>query len=195
MTLLVRHAVPTGVIVLLLASLLAGCGTSEAQQAAAPTPSFSQAPVETYTDTEAAGDSQAEAAAETDADTESAGDASTSKPLTAAEKKMLKRVHLAGVSIGADGHYIVVRFSAPPRLADSWRNARMSVTDEESGTAYDQIPTMPLVGLLYAPPHTDGQVGYVTFVNNPPLPTGARLTVALGDFVQKHVAVQGGGEE
>jgi hypothetical protein len=150
----------------------------------------------TYTDTEAADDSQAaEAAAETDADTESAGDTSTSKPVTAAEKKMLKRVHLAGVSIGADGHYIVVRFTAPPRLADSWRGAPMSVTDEETGTAYDQIPTMPLVGLLYAPPHTDGQVGYVTFVNNPRLPTGARLTVALGDFVEKHVAVQGGGDE
>ena len=193
MTLLVRHAVPTGVIVLLLASLLAGCGTSEAQQAAAPTPSFSQAPVETYTDTETAGDSQAPA--ETDADTETAGDASTSKQGTAAEKKMLKRVHLAGVSVGADGHYIVVRFQAPPRLAESWRNAPMSVTDEETGAEYDQIPTMPLVGLLYGPPHTDGQVGYVTFVNEPRLPIGARLTVALGDFVQKHVAVQGGGEQ
>jgi hypothetical protein len=177
MTLLVRHAVPTGVVALLLASLLAGCGTSQAQQVAAPTPSFSQAPVETYTDTE------------------SADDVSSSKPGSAAEKKMLKRVHLAGVSIGADGHYIVVRFKAPPRLAESWRSAPMSVTDERTGAVYDQIPTMPLVGLLFAPPHTDGQVGYVTFVNEPRLPTDARLTVALGDFEQKHVAVEGGGEE
>jgi hypothetical protein len=71
----------------------------------------------------------------------------------------------------------------------------MSATDERTGRVYDQIPTMPLVGLLYGPPHREGQIGYVTFLNEPGLQTGARLTIKLGDFVQKHVAVQGGGEE
>lgn len=165
----------SGLVAVLAAALLSGCGSSAAPEAA-PTSSASQAPVQAYTDT-------------------GADDADTAPPPTASERAQLARVHIVAVSIAAKGHYVSVQFRAPPRLADGWRSGPLSVTDERTHRVYDQIPNMPVIGSLFAPPHKEGQIGYVMFANVPPLGVGARLTVVLGDFKKAHVEVKEGGTQ
>ena len=62
--------------------------------------------------------------------------------------------------------------------------------DEATGAIYDDIPLAPLIGELFGRPVSDGQAGYVMFLNLPPLSAGSRVTVVLGGFRQEHVPVQ-----
>lgn len=162
-----------GAAVVVAAAWLGGCG-SPSSPVVTPSPAISQAPVQTYTD--------------------SGDNASVAAPaITPAERAMLARVHVIAVSIAAGGHYVSVQFKAPPKLARDWRSEPLSVTDERTHRVYDQIPTVPLIGSLMAPPHKEGQVGYVMFLNVPSLQPGDRVTVVLGQFKKKHVSVGNGG--
>jgi len=100
-------------------------------------------------------------------------------------------VELLRVSFGADGAYIYVQFKAHPQVADKFWPGVLSVVDEATGTVYNEVPVMPVIGPLIARPKQEGQLGYVMLVNAPPgLRSGSIVTVILGDFRQEHVTVQ-----
>ena len=95
------------------------------------------------------------------------------------------------VSFGADGAYIYVQFKAHPQVADKFWPGVLSVVDEATGTVYNEVPVMPVIGPLIARPKQEGQLGYVMLVNAPPgLRSGSIVTVILADFRQEHVTVQ-----
>ena len=100
-------------------------------------------------------------------------------------------VELLGVSFGADGAYIYVQFRASPKVAEKFWPGVLSVVDEATGTVYNEVPVMPVIGPLIARPKQEGQLGYVMLVNAPPgLRSGSIVTVILADFRQEHVTVQ-----
>lgn len=100
-------------------------------------------------------------------------------------------VELVSVGIGAEGLFIQVYFIAPPAIAGGWYQGNVSVTEEASGTVYNEIPVLPVVGPLFGKPVEDGQVGYVMLVNAPvPLQPGAQVTVKLGDYIFEHIQVK-----
>lgn len=100
-------------------------------------------------------------------------------------------VQVLGVSFAAEGAMIMVRFLASPDEAEKWWPGNVSVEDEVSGTIYNEIPVMPIIGPLIARPKVEGQQGYVMLVNPPPgLRTGALVTVVLGTYCFEHVPVQ-----
>jgi hypothetical protein len=100
-------------------------------------------------------------------------------------------VELLGVSFGADGAYIYVQYKASPKVADKFWPGVLSVVDEATGTVYNEVPVMPVIGPLIARPKQEGQMGYVMLVNAPPgLRSGSIVTVILADFRQEHVTVQ-----
>ncbi len=101
------------------------------------------------------------------------------------------RVQILSVSLAEEGGLIMVRFKAPPEVAQQWWQGRVSVVDEATGTAYNEIPDAPNIGPLIARPKVAGQPGYVMLVNPPPgLHPGAWVTVVLGNFKQEHLLVQ-----
>lgn len=113
-------------------------------------------------------------------------DAATPAPTLSSEYY----VNLVGVSYAADGKMIIVQYKASRKAVDDFWPGRLSVTDEATGTVYDSVPTMPVIGPLIGRPHTVDQVGYVMFDNTPPgLPPGSLVTVNLGKFQQEHVRV------
>jgi hypothetical protein len=76
-------------------------------------------------------------------------------------------------------------------VAGSWYQGIVSVTDEGTGTVYNEVPVIPVVGPLFGKPVQDGQRGYVMFVNGPvPLQSGSLVTVTLGDYIFKHLLVK-----
>jgi hypothetical protein len=100
-------------------------------------------------------------------------------------------VELISVGIGAEGLFVQVYFIAPPAIAGGWYQGNVSVTEEASGTVYNEIPVLPVVGPLFGKPVEDGQVGYVMLVNAPvPLQPGAQVTVKLGDYIFEHIQVK-----
>lgn len=100
-------------------------------------------------------------------------------------------VELLGVGIGAEGNFIEVYFLAPPQVAGTWYQGNVSVVDENTGTVYNEVPVIPVVGPLFGKPVEAGQMGYVMFVNAPtPLQSGAIVTVTLGEYVFEHVQVK-----
>ena len=100
-------------------------------------------------------------------------------------------VEMLGVEIGTEGNFIVVYFRAPPSVAGSWYQGIVSVTDEASGTVYNEIPVLPVVGPLFGKPVEAGQIGYVMLVNAPvPLQSGSFVTVTLGEYVFEHIQVK-----
>ncbi len=102
------------------------------------------------------------------------------------------QVQVMDVGFGVDGRLIMVRFKAPPKIADQWWQGRVSVVDEATGTVYNEIPVTPLIGPLIGRPKIAGQIGYVMLVNtNGSLHSGSIVTVVLGDFKQEHVTVAG----
>jgi hypothetical protein len=115
-------------------------------------------------------------------------EAPEAEPLVTGEP-ITQTVELIGVVYAADGALLVVRFKAPPAEARrTMQQGRVSVTDEASGTRYDEIPNMPVIGPLIAHPARAGQVGYVMLVNTPPgISPGSLVTVVLGNFKQEHV--------
>ncbi len=95
------------------------------------------------------------------------------------------------VGFAAEGSYIIVNYTADPKVAQSFWPGVVSILDEASGTIYNEVPVAPVIGPLIARPHEQGQVGYFMLVNAPvPLQTGASVTVVLGDFKKEHVIVQ-----
>jgi len=100
-------------------------------------------------------------------------------------------VELLGVGFGADGAFIVVNYRASPQVAQKFWPGVLSVTDEATGTVFNEVPVMPVIGPLIARPVEEGQPGYVMFVHAPPvLHSGSRVTVVLDTFRQEHVSVQ-----
>jgi hypothetical protein len=90
-----------------------------------------------------------------------------------------------------EGGLIMVRFKAPPKIAEQWWQGRVSVIDEATGKVYNEIPVTPLIGPLIGRPKIAGQSGYVMLVNAPlSLQPGSTVTVVLGNFQQEHVTVQ-----
>jgi hypothetical protein len=99
-------------------------------------------------------------------------------------------IELLSVDFAADGNLISVQFVAPPSVARRWNQGTVSVTDEGTGTAYNEVPVMPAIGPLIGHPKEAGQRGYVMLVNTAPgLRPGSLVTVVLGEFKQEHVRV------
>ncbi len=78
-------------------------------------------------------------------------------------------VEVLGVGFAGDVGMIMVRFLAPPDEAEKWWQGSVSVTDEDNGAVYNEIPVMPKIGPLIGRPKIEGQAGYVMLVNNPPI--------------------------
>jgi hypothetical protein len=101
-------------------------------------------------------------------------------------------VEIISVGFAGEGGFIHVQFMATPSLARRWNQGLVSVTDEETGIEYTEIPIMPVVGALIGKPLHEGQPGYVMLVNAPvPLKAGARVTVKLGDYIEEGLIVHG----
>lgn len=99
-------------------------------------------------------------------------------------------VEVVGVSYAADGKMIIVEYRASRSAVDDFWPGKLSVTDEVTGTVYESVPTMPVIGPLIGRTLTTDQVGYVMFDNIPPgLPPGSLVTVRLGKYQQEHVQV------
>jgi hypothetical protein len=101
------------------------------------------------------------------------------------------KLEIISVSYGADGAYLVVNFLADPQIAQTFWPGALSITDESSGTVYNEVPVMPIIGPLIARPREYGQPGYFMLVNAPVfLQPGSLVTVKLGDYVFEHINVQ-----
>lgn len=98
---------------------------------------------------------------------------------------------LYGVGYAADGGFIMINFRAPPNQVAQIYQGTVSVTDEETGEVYDEIPVIPVIGPMVGRPVEAGQRGYVMLVNRAPsLPPGALVTVILGEVRFEHIQVQ-----
>ena len=103
-------------------------------------------------------------------------------------------VEVLSVGFAAESNLIIVNYRADPWVAQKFWPGVLSVVDEATGTVYNEVPVMPVIGPLVARPKEAGQLGYVMFVNTlPGLRAGALVTVVLGDFKQEHVTVTGDG--
>jgi hypothetical protein len=173
------------VVVGALAVTLSACGSPDTTGGQAPEQAAAgQAPVSVYTDSPSPTDLTS---ASTPGTATSTGDANAADPY---EQEDLKQVRIVHVGLAAEGEYVIVQFAAPPRLAKTWRSGIVSVTDERTGTVYDDVPIAPVLGELFGRPVSDGQIGYVMFDNLPQLQNGAQVTVVLGEFKQEHVVLQ-----
>jgi hypothetical protein len=153
--------------------------TALAQQAQTPEPTAAPQVLPVLpSPTPAAGDADEIAAALTVTETgQAAGEATV--------------VELLGVGFAAEGAFVIVNYRAPPQAAQTFWPGVLSVTDEASGTVFNEVPLMPLIGPLIARPVEAGQVGYVMLVHAPPiLRDGSRVTVVLGDYTFEHVPVE-----
>jgi hypothetical protein len=100
-------------------------------------------------------------------------------------------VELISVGVGVEGYFIEIYFHAPPAVAGGWYQGNVSVTEETSGTIYNEIPVLPVVGPLFGKPVEAGQIGYVMLVNAPvPLQAGSFVTVTLGEYIFEHIQVK-----
>lgn len=174
-----RHVLVVVAALVLAVAMTSGCGSAgdegpTAQQSALEP---SQAPIDTYTDT---GPSTGALA--------SSGEVSR-KALSPAERALVTRLRLVTVALAADGRYITVQFRVSPKLARQWQPGMLGVIDEASKREYADIPRVPIIGILFARPLTEGQIGYVMVNNVPPLKKGAKVTVILGGFEKKHVTI------
>jgi len=111
--------------------------------------------------------------------------------LSDTEEADLSAVQIVRVEVGTESGLILVQFKAPPVVARKWQQGMVYVVDEATGTLYNEVPVLPVVGPLFARPMEAGQFGHVMFVNmNSSLHPGAQVTVVLGAFRQEHVTVQ-----
>jgi hypothetical protein len=100
-------------------------------------------------------------------------------------------VEVIRVSFAAEGGFIIVDYKADPDTAESFWPGVVSVTDEGTGTVYNEVPVMPKIGPMISRPVLDGQVGYVLFVNAPPyLQKGTLVTVKLANYIFEHIIVE-----
>jgi len=108
--------------------------------------------------------------------------------LAAPTEEISHTVKLLGLSFGANNNLLSVQFLAPVATVQRWQQGNMYLIDEATGQKYEEIPVMPVVGVLFARPTVDGQPGYVMFTNLPvPLQTGAVVTVVLGNYRWEHI--------
>jgi hypothetical protein len=98
---------------------------------------------------------------------------------------------LLGVRFAAEGVYVMVEYKSPRELAENWREGSIYFIDEKTGTAYWDIPEVPVLGLLLGKPQEDGQKGYAMFKN---ISAGIKLdsivTVVLGNYKREHIIVK-----
>jgi hypothetical protein len=100
-------------------------------------------------------------------------------------------IQVLGVGFAADGQFINVQFTGPPQLVSPLNQLNCYVQDEATGTIYNSVPVMPVVGPLLGRPARDGQIGYVMFLNvDLGMKAGDTVTVVLGDVREEHVVVQ-----
>ena len=118
----------------------------------------------------------------------------TRAELTDTEEADTDTVQLVKVEVGAETGLILVQFKAPPAVARKWQQGNVYVVDEATGTQYNEVPVLPVVGPLFARPNNAWQIGHVMFTNAAPGASGLRqgsvVTVVLGAFKQEHVTVQ-----
>ncbi len=102
-----------------------------------------------------------------------------------------RTVEVTRVGFAGEGGLIHVQFRSPPEIAAKWWQGSVSVTDEATGTTYDEVPVMPRIGPLIGRPKRPGQLGYVMLMHTPPgLKPGSQVTVVLGKYEFEHVSVQ-----
>lgn len=107
------------------------------------------------------------------------------------EQDRANTVSVISVGMAGEGGFIMVRFYAPPKVAERWWQGSVSIQEEGDGTTYNEIPVMPKIGPLIGRPKQEGQMGYVFLVNMPPgLQSGDLVTVTLGDYQFEHIPVQ-----
>ena len=86
---------------------------------------------------------------------------------------------------------IIIHFSGPAKLIQSWNQGSFYVIDEANGIDYSQIPVAPIIGPLFGKPQKDGQPGYVMLNNpGPGIKAGSIVTVVLGKYKRVHIKVQ-----
>jgi hypothetical protein len=109
----------------------------------------------------------------------------------AANVSQTMTAEIVRVSIVPDSGLIQVQFKAAPSISGKWQYWNVYVVDEATGTSYNDIPDVPLIGRLLAKPQNANQLGYVMFNNTDgKLRKGGVVTVVLGDFKQEHIQVQ-----
>jgi len=117
-----------------------------------------------------------------------------STELTDTEEADADAVQLVRVEVGTESGLILVQFKASHQVARKWQQGMVYVVDEATGTLYNEIPVLPIVGPLFGRPKEAGQIGHVMFANAAPgaagLRRGSLVTVVLGAFKQEHVTVQ-----
>jgi type II secretory pathway pseudopilin PulG len=104
-----------------------------------------------------------------------------------------KEIVIYSVSLAAKGAYVQVKYTAIPRLANSWTQGTIYVINEKTGKKYEFIPVVPILGALFAKPTSYGQIAYVMFANlDPPLLPGESVTVVLGTMKKTGMIVEDG---
>jgi len=112
-------------------------------------------------------------------------------PTTTAISPAQETVELLGVGFAAEGGFIIVNFKAPPSITQTWWQGSIEVIDEASGTVYNEIPVLPVIGPLIGRPVEAGQNGYVMLTHKPSgLRIGSLVTVVLGEYKFEHVKIQ-----
>ncbi len=100
-------------------------------------------------------------------------------------------VTLLAVNMADGVASIMVQFSGPPDKVGQWWQGSVYVIDEQTGTIYDQIPAVPVLGPLFGKPHEEGQAGYCMLVNfDARVQPGSVVSVVLGSYKREHVKVQ-----
>jgi len=112
-------------------------------------------------------------------------------PETMAGAVVTTTVELLWVGFAADGAFVIVNYVAHPAAAQAFWPGMLSVTDEASGTVFNEVPVMPVIGPLIARPLEAGQPGYVMLVHAPAiLRPGSLVTVDLAGHRFEHVPLQ-----
>ena len=100
-------------------------------------------------------------------------------------------VSLSDIGTAEDGAMIIIHFTGPAKLIQSWNQGSIYLVDEATGTAFNQIPVAPVIGPLFGKPQKDGQSGYV-MLSNPGngIKPGSVVTAVLGKYKREHVTVK-----
>jgi len=104
-----------------------------------------------------------------------------------------QKIALVSVGLAAEGGFVIVYFTAPPKLANKLLiPGTVSVINEKTGFTYNQIPNIEEIGPLISIPRVNGRKGYImlTIPAQAPLKKGDLVTVILSNLTQRHVVVQ-----
>lgn len=115
----------------------------------------------------------------------------TASVLTDQAPTEVQSVELVRVGFAVDSGFIAIQFRAPPEIAHTWWQGDISVTNEETGEIFNEVPVMPLLGPLISKPVQYGQVGVAMLVNTQgSLSSGDRVSVKLGNYSFEHIIVE-----